>query len=197
MDRDVPVRRPDPLGLTPGGARASLVGTTGWRGTPRHIIGDTGVYRSWRHNRPVRAAGWAPESRCARARWVMFLPRRCHTAYGEACLRRCAASIKMSARLLHLFSCGMGPRPYDGEGIGPGATTALGHPSRCAQPSAGVLGGGLRGSKAWGSLARRGTGRSVAPRASDGAAVRWAPRGVSGSADRSRFPHRDRDAGKE
>lgn len=86
---------------------------------------------------------------------------------GSTPLRRCEESIKMSARLLHLFSCGMGPRPYDGEGIGQGATTALGHPSRCAHPSAVVIGGGMRGSKAWGLLVRRGGGRIVAPRASD------------------------------
>jgi len=43
--------------------------------TPRHIIGDVGVYLRWQHNWSVRAAGWVPESRFALARRVIFLPR--------------------------------------------------------------------------------------------------------------------------
>ncbi len=47
----------------------------GYMGTPRHIIGDAGVYLRWRHNWQVRAAGWAPESRFALVCGVIFLPR--------------------------------------------------------------------------------------------------------------------------
>ncbi len=45
------------------------------RMSARPIIGDAGVYLSWRHNWQVRAAGLAPESRFALARGVIFLPR--------------------------------------------------------------------------------------------------------------------------
>jgi len=55
------------------GYRNSKIANT--LGTPRHIIGDAGVYLRWQYNWQVREAGLALESRFALARRVIFLPR--------------------------------------------------------------------------------------------------------------------------
>ena len=43
--------------------------------TPRHSIGDAGVYLRWQHNWQVREAVSALVNRFAPARCVIFLPR--------------------------------------------------------------------------------------------------------------------------